>query len=99
MPDIPVGQLLILMAFILVPVINLLLQRMQRRVGRQPPKEEPPRFAARYYLDGGPRTLLRCRFAGYRGSTSETVGARSFVEYPEHPLTCVVADRGEGLNH
>ena len=42
MPDIPIGQLLILLALIFVPLINWLLQRMQRRFEGQPQNEEPP---------------------------------------------------------
>ncbi len=42
MPDIPIGQLLILLAFIFVLLINWLLQRMRRRFGEQSPNEEPP---------------------------------------------------------
>ena len=43
MPDIPFAQLLILIAFILFPLINLLLRRMQRRVETQTPRDELPR--------------------------------------------------------
>jgi hypothetical protein len=43
MPDIPFAQILILIAFILFPLINLLLRRMQTRAGSQTPRDEPPR--------------------------------------------------------
>jgi hypothetical protein len=42
MPDIPIAQLLILIAFILFPLINLLLRRMQRRIEQQAPRQPPP---------------------------------------------------------
>jgi hypothetical protein len=51
MPDIPFGQVLVLLALILLPLINLLLQRMQRRF-EQRPREEPPRQPA-------PRTFTK----------------------------------------
>jgi hypothetical protein len=78
MPDIPVGQLLILMAFILVPVINLLLQRMQRRVGRQPPKEEPPRQPA-------PRTFAEPPPLEVIASARQRVRAPDRLEIPPGP--------------
>jgi hypothetical protein len=46
MPDIPFAQLLILLAFILVPLINWLLQRMQRRFQGQARRTQPPRESA-----------------------------------------------------
>jgi len=42
MPDIPFAQILILVAFILFPLINWLLQRMQRRIEQQAPRQPPP---------------------------------------------------------
>jgi hypothetical protein len=55
MPDIPFGQLLILIAFILFPLINWLLQRMQRRfenqTPRQPPRQPAPRTFAKPPLE------------------------------------------------
>src|SRR5688500_4223323 len=51
MPEIPLGQLLLLIAFILFPLINWLLQRMQRRfegqAPRQPPAQPVPRTFAK----------------------------------------------------
>jgi hypothetical protein len=49
MPDIPFGQLLILIAFVLFPLINRLLQRMQRRFETQTPRQPPPQPAPRTF--------------------------------------------------
>jgi hypothetical protein len=49
MQDIPLTQLLVLLAFILFPLINWLLQRMQRRYERQPPRQPPPQPAPRTF--------------------------------------------------
>jgi hypothetical protein len=40
MQEIPIAQLLLLIAFILLPLLNLLFRRMQRRVENQTPREE-----------------------------------------------------------
>jgi hypothetical protein len=49
MQDIPFGQLLILIAFILFPLLNWLLQRMQRRFETQTPRQPPPQPAPRTF--------------------------------------------------
>jgi hypothetical protein len=49
MQDIPIAQLLVLIAFILFPLLNLVLRRMQRRFEEQPPSEPPPQPAPRTY--------------------------------------------------
>jgi hypothetical protein len=54
MPDIPFAQLLILIAFIVFPLINWLLQRMQRRFDSQAPPEPPPQPAPRTYAKPQP---------------------------------------------
>jgi len=41
MQDIPVAQILVLIAFILFPLLSLLMQRTRRRVGSQMPRNEP----------------------------------------------------------
>jgi hypothetical protein len=75
MSDIPFGQLLVLLAFILVPLINLLLQRMQRRF-EQPPREQPPRQPA-------PRTFAKPPPMEVIAWSSERARA---TEKPETPL-------------
>lgn len=40
MQEIPITQLLLLIAFILLPLLNLLFRRMQRRIESQTPREE-----------------------------------------------------------
>lgn len=49
MQDIPIAQLLVLMAFILFPLLNLVLQRIQRRFERQRPTEPRREPAPRTY--------------------------------------------------
>jgi hypothetical protein len=55
MPDIPFAQLLVVLAFILFPLINSLLRRMQRRfeeqARRRPPAQPAPRTYARAPLE------------------------------------------------
>ena len=58
MPDIPFGQILILIAFILFPLINRLLQRMQRRFDSQPPRQPPPQPAPRTYAKPPPMEVI-----------------------------------------
>jgi hypothetical protein len=78
MQDIPFGQLLILMAFILVPVINLLLKRMQRGFERQPPREESPRQPA-------PRTFAEPPPLEVIASARQRVRAPDRLEIPPGP--------------
>ena len=49
MQDIPFTQILVLLAFILFPLINWLLQRMQRRYQSQAPRQPPPQPAPRTF--------------------------------------------------
>jgi hypothetical protein len=49
MQDLPLGPLLFLIAFILLPFINWLLRRMGRRFERQLPQEPPRQPAPRTY--------------------------------------------------
>ena len=59
MPDIPFGQILILIAFILFPLINRLLQRMQRRrYYSQAPRQSPPQPAPRTYAKPPPMEVI-----------------------------------------
>jgi hypothetical protein len=74
MQDIPLTQLLVLLAFILVPLINLLLERMRRRFETQPPRE-PPRQPA-------PRTIGKPPPVEVVASARERVLARARTEMP-----------------
>ncbi|MGH7825352.1 MAG: hypothetical protein ACREQ7_09280 [Candidatus Binatia bacterium] len=47
MQDLPFAQLLLLIAFILFPLLNLLFRRMQRRVESQTPRDEQVRQGPR----------------------------------------------------
>jgi hypothetical protein len=47
MQEIPIAQLLLLIAFILLPLLNLLFRRMQRHSETQMPRDEPPRQVSR----------------------------------------------------
>jgi hypothetical protein len=49
MQDLPVGPLLFLIAFVLLPLLNWLLRRMGRRFERQLPQEPPRQPAPRTY--------------------------------------------------
>lgn len=67
MPDIPFAQLLVVLAFILFPLINSLLRRMQRRFEQQarkrPPAQPAPRTYARPPLEVIPAAAERTRAA------------------------------------
>ena len=70
MQDIPLGQLLILIAFILVPLISTLLERVRRRrFERQAPRQEPPRQPS-------PRTFVKPPELKLTAPASERVPAR-----------------------
>ena len=49
MQDIPFTQILVVLAFILFPILNWLLQRMQRRFESQLPRQPPPQPAPRTF--------------------------------------------------
>ena len=49
MQEIPFTQILVLLAFILFPLINWLLQRMQRRFESQAPRQPPAQPAPRTF--------------------------------------------------
>jgi hypothetical protein len=79
MPDIPFGQLLVLIAFILVPLINVLLERVRRwRFQRQVPREEPPQQPS-------PRTFVKPPPLKLAAPASERVPAREVGETPPRP--------------
>ena len=54
MQDIPFGQLLVLLAFILFPLFNWLLRRLQRRFEGQGPRQPPPQPAPRTFAKPPP---------------------------------------------
>ena len=58
MPDIPFGQLLVLLAFILFPLLNWLLQRLQRRFDSQTPQRPPPQPAPRTFEKPPPMEVI-----------------------------------------
>jgi hypothetical protein len=58
MQDIPFTQILVLLAFILFPLINWLLQRMQRRFESQTPKQPPPQPAPRTFAKPPPVEVI-----------------------------------------
>jgi len=58
MPDIPFTQILVLLAFILFPLINWLLQRMQRRFESQAPRRLPPQPAPRTFAKAPPTEVI-----------------------------------------
>jgi hypothetical protein len=58
MQDIPFTQLLVLLAFILFPLINWLLQRMQRRFESQAPRQPPPQPAPRTFAKPPPIEVI-----------------------------------------
>jgi hypothetical protein len=78
MQDISFGQRLLLIAFILVPVINLLLKRMQRGFERQPPREESPRQPA-------PRTFAEPPTLEVIASARERVPTPEMAETAPRP--------------
>ena len=49
MQDIPFAQIFVVLAFILFPLINWLLQRTQRRFETQTPRQPPPQPAPRTF--------------------------------------------------
>jgi hypothetical protein len=77
MPDIPFGQILILIAFILFPLINWLFQRMQRRLDSQAPRQPPPQPAPRTYAKPTPMEVI--------ASSSARVPAPDKRESPAPP--------------
>ena len=58
MQDIPFTQILVLLAFILFPLINWLLQRMQRRFESQAPRQQPPQPAPRTFAKAPPIEVM-----------------------------------------
>ena len=58
MQDIPLTQILLLLAFILFPLINWLLQRMQRRFETQAPRQPPPQPAPRTFAKPPPIEII-----------------------------------------
>ena len=58
MQDIPFTQILVLLAFILFPLINWLLQRMQRRFESQAPRRPPPQPAPRTFAKPPPIEVI-----------------------------------------
>ena len=54
MQDIPFTQILVLLAFILFPFLNWLLQRMQRRFESQAPRQPPAQPAPRTFAKPPP---------------------------------------------
>ena len=61
MQEIPFTQILVLLAFILVPLINLLLERMRRRFETQPPREQPHQPAPRTIAKPPPEVIASPR--------------------------------------
>jgi hypothetical protein len=76
MQDIPFTQILVLVAFILFPLINWLLQRMQRRFESQAPRQPPPQPA--------PRTFAKPPTTDVIDSSMERM---AFVKVPETLLS------------
>lgn len=58
MQDIPFTQILVLLAFILYPLINWLLQRMQRRFESQAPRQPPAQPAPRTFAKPPPVEII-----------------------------------------
>ena len=58
MQEIPFTQILVLLAFILYPLINWLLQRMQRRFEHQAPRQPPPQPAPRTFAKPPPIEVI-----------------------------------------
>jgi hypothetical protein len=58
MQDIPFTQILVLLAFILFPLINWLLQRMQRRFESQAPRQPPRQPAPRTFAKAPPLEVI-----------------------------------------
>jgi hypothetical protein len=58
MQEIPFTQILVLLAFILFPLINWLLQRMQRRFESQPPRQPPAQPAPRTFAKAPPTEVI-----------------------------------------
>jgi hypothetical protein len=54
MQDIPFTQILVLLAFILFPLLNWLLRRMQRRFESQAPRQPPAQPAPRTFAKPPP---------------------------------------------
>jgi hypothetical protein len=79
MQDIPFGQLLVLLAFILFPLLTRLLQRVQRRFEGQPPRQPPPQPA--------PRTFAKPPPVEFIASASERARAADKRESPPPRLT------------
>ena len=78
MQDIPFTQILILLAFILVPLINLLLERMRRRFETRPPRE-PQRQPA-------PRTIAKPPPLEVIASARERVPAPARTQIPPRSI-------------
>jgi hypothetical protein len=58
MQDIPFTQILVLLAFILFPFLNWLLQRMQRRFESQAPRQPPAQPAPRTFAKPSPIEVI-----------------------------------------
>ena len=58
MQEIPFTQILVLLAFILYPLINWLLQRMQRRYQSQAPRQPPAQPAPRTFAKAPPMAVI-----------------------------------------
>ena len=58
MQDIPFTQIIVLLAFILFPLINWLLQRMQRRFESQVPRRTVPQPAPRTFAKPPPIEVI-----------------------------------------
>ena len=58
MQDIPFTQILVLLAFILFPFLNWLLQRMQRRFESQAPRQPPAQPAPRTFAKPPPMEVI-----------------------------------------
>ena len=58
MQEIPFTQILVLLAFILYPLINWLLQRMQRRFESQAPRQPPAQPAPRTFAKPPPTEII-----------------------------------------
>jgi hypothetical protein len=58
MQDIPFTQILVLLAFILFPFLNWLLQRMQRRFESQAPRQPPAQPAPRTFAKPPPIEII-----------------------------------------
>jgi hypothetical protein len=77
MQDIPFTQILVLLAFILFPLINWLLQRMQRRYQSQAPRQPPPQPAPRTFAKPPPIEVIASMREPLRPATlAETLPSR-----------------------